>query len=175
MPDSTKTLLLVRHAQAAWQDAGAADRHRPLDLHGEQQAARLRQWAAASARRPGLIVSSPAVHAADTARALAEGFALPPGCVVTDERLYHGSAHAWAQLLDGLDDSRDCAVLVAHNPQVSDLCRHFWPAIDYLPTGGVAELQFRTDRWAGLLARRAQAGRLPMGPAAGLPARVLQA
>ncbi|MCW5666377.1 MAG: histidine phosphatase family protein [Piscinibacter sp.] len=169
MTTTTKTLLLARHVQAAWQDAGASERHRPPDRRGEQELARLHRWCAGRLVPPRRIVSSPATQALETARAMAHGFGLPGGAVVVDERLYHGSAHGLTTLLEGLDDAWDCVVLVGHHPELADLCRHFWPGIGYLATGTLAELRFEAGGWRGLLDRRPSLGLLH-APAAGVRA-----
>lgn len=165
MPPTTKTLLLVRHVQPAWQDAGEAECHRPPDRHGERELARLHRWCAECLVRPRRIVSSPAMRALETARALAHGFGLPAGAVVRDERLYSGSCHAVKRVIEGLDDALECVALVGHNPELSDLCRHFWPGIPYLATGTLAELRFEAEHWSGLLDRRPAVGLLQPSPA----------
>lgn len=166
MPQPLKTLLLIRHGHAAWQDAGASDRHRPLDARGEFEVERLRRWAREHARGLQHIASSPAVHALETARALAEGAGLGPHQLAADERLYLGSARSWAQLMERWDPAWNMVALVGHNPHVTDLCRHLAEGIEYLPAGAVAELQFRGDGWGGLLGQRAVQARLHLAPEA---------
>lgn len=150
-----KTLLLLRHASAGWDELNLSDRDRPLDVQGRNDLARLSRWCAGRPVRPDLILTSPAARARDTARAFADGFALPVESVVVDDRLYNGSARTLSAAVEGLDDGLARVALVGHNPEFTDLCRSLGSGIPYLPDCALAEFDFDTDTWSGLLRRRA--------------------
>jgi phosphohistidine phosphatase len=109
-------LILLRHAHAEPQDAGA-DAERPLSARGEAEAAAAAQWLSAHGA-PERVICSPARRARDTAqRVLASA-----GTVDTreDARIYEATPGA---LLDVISDHRDCArlMLVGHNPGFESL------------------------------------------------------
>lgn len=150
-----KTLLLMRHASSGWDELSLADRARPLDEKGERELSRLTRRFAAKGPRPQLIVSSPALRALSTARALAAAFGLEGDEVRIDERLYCGSARALLDSLGEFDDALDCVAIVGHNPELTELAHHLANDIDFLPTCAIATIGFDASNWAE--ARRCKA------------------
>ncbi|MBS0433350.1 MAG: histidine phosphatase family protein [Proteobacteria bacterium] len=145
-----KILLLVRHASSGTDDMSLSDRYRPLEPRGERELAWLAARCAGQLARPELIVSSPAVRALSTAQALAEAFGCSAGQLRSDERLYGGGARGLLAVLRGLDDALARVVIVGHNPEVSEVARHFAPQIGHLPSGTLAALAFDVARWSAL-------------------------
>ncbi|MFT3957368.1 MAG: histidine phosphatase family protein [Piscinibacter sp.] len=145
-----KTLLLMRHASSGWDELSLADRARPLDEKGEHELSRLTRRYAAKGVRPQLIVSSPALRALSTARALATTFGLDADAVHVDERLYCGSARAMLDSLGEFDDTLDCVAVVGHNPEITELAHHLARDIDFLPTCAIATMGFEATHWSEL-------------------------
>ena len=87
-----KQLYLVRHGETAHNRTGVyyGRIDCPLNAHGQEQAAALADHLRAVPAE--LIVTSPLLRAADTARAIAEGRDLPLHC---DDRLMELSFGAW--------------------------------------------------------------------------------
>lgn len=159
------TLTMMRHGEAS--TVAGSDFARPLTGFG-----RLQVEAAARALKgwgvwPGLIVSSCARRASQTARIVAAGIGggVP---VVGEPLLYEGyttrqlldcvARHATAQGVDSL-------LLVGHNPDLtgkaSSLCRDALRAA--FPTGGCLALLFDCDAWADVEARSASVIRSTFG------------
>ncbi len=145
-----KTLLLVRHAKSSWDDATLPDRDRPLEARGEHDAAKMSRRLSKRRVQPDLIMSSPAVRALETAKAIAAGLDYPIERIVVNERLYATTAEDLIALIEGLDDTLDCAILVGHNPEFTDLALRLGSEASHLPTCGIAEFGFDAKAWKGL-------------------------
>ena len=159
-----KTLLLMRHASSGWDELSLADRARPLDDKGEHELSRLTRRYAAKGIRPQRIVSSPALRALSTARALASACGLSGDDVQIDERLYCGSARAMLDSLGELDDALDCVAVVGHNPEITELAHHLARDIDFLPTCAIATMGFEVAHWSELRQHKAAAAMLDAPP-----------
>jgi phosphohistidine phosphatase len=145
-----KTLHLLRHAKSSWQQFGMADRDRPLEARGERDAAKMgARWASRHVR-PDLIVSSPALRALATAGLVAEGLGCERKDIDVDDRLYGASADALLAVVEGLDDKLESAMLVGHNPGLSDLARHFSGEIAHMPTCALATFTFDATSWSDI-------------------------
>ncbi|MGH8668509.1 MAG: SixA phosphatase family protein [Burkholderiales bacterium] len=101
-------LILWRHAEA---EDGSVDLERELTAKGHKQAARVAEWLLQRLPAGFALMSSPALRAAQTARALgipAKTFkALAPGAAVSDIL----QAAGWP-------GSRNTVVLVGHQPDL---------------------------------------------------------
>lgn len=133
------TLAIGRHAKSDWADPGLDDHDRPLNARGERDAPRMARLLAERSWRPAAILSSTAVRARTTAEAYAEALGVP---VTELPELYGASARELfdAAAASGYDD----VLVVAHDPGMSALARHFEPGIPSMPTCAVA-----TFRWPG--------------------------
>jgi phosphohistidine phosphatase len=159
-----KTLLLMRHASSGWDEMSLSDRARPLDAKGERELMRMARRCSEHVMRPDLIVSSPAVRAVTTARALAERFGQRADDIRIDDRLYCGSARALLDVVQGLDDRLDHVAIVGHNPELSELGHYLAADIDKLPTCSIASLAFDAPTWSEALRRKAVSSALEAAP-----------
>ena len=165
-----KTLLLIRHATSGLDDTAGSDRFRPLDTKGERELARMAARCAEARGRPDLMVSSPAVRALATARAMAQVLGYRADDIRVDDRLYAGSAQGLMSIITGLDDSLDQVAIVGHNPELSDLGRHLAADIVHLPTCAIAARAFDEPTWPRAVAGKAILARLDAPwPAAARP------
>lgn len=145
---SMKTLLLARHAKSDWDVAGLRDHDRPLNARGLRDAP-------AMARRlhdegVGLqrVVSSTAVRARRTAEEYAAAFALP---VVEEPDLYAAHAARILRVAAALPDDADVAMLVGHNPGMTDAVAELTGSWVEFPTCAVAECTIDIGSWAELI------------------------
>jgi phosphohistidine phosphatase len=142
-----KTLLLVRHAKSSWEDISVADRDRPLAGRGERDAPDMGKRLARRGVKPDLILTSPALRARLTAEMLAEKLDHRRKDIVVDDRLYGRGADALVAVIRGIDDKVSLAMLVGHNPELTELAHRICNDITHLPTCGVAELAFDAKSW----------------------------
>ena len=91
-----KHLALIRHAKSDWNDPTAqSDHDRPLNKRGRKAAPAVGAELARMGLRPDLVVSSTAVRAATTARAIAAEIGFDPGDIVMERSLYNAEAAEW--------------------------------------------------------------------------------
>lgn len=153
-----KQLTLVRHAKSSWGHPGLADHDRPLNKRGEQDAPRMAAHLAASYPPPEAIISSTAVRALSTSKAMAAALGYPAGHVRHEEAIYEASTDSLWALVQGLDDKLQRVMLIGHNPGFTNLVNLLSDAgLENLPTCGVARIEFAVDHWSEL---RAGDGRL---------------
>lgn len=145
-----KTLVLVRHAKSAWGDPMLADHERPLNDRGRRDAPKMGRRLLERGTVPDAILSSTAVRARSTAEALAEAIGVDPVRLVLDERLYGSSPETILEVVGTLDDGVGTAMVVAHDPGLSDLAFLLSEEIEHMPTCAVAEFRFAAGSWAGI-------------------------
>ncbi|MGN7978473.1 SixA phosphatase family protein [Microbacterium sp. 22195] len=143
-----KTLLLARHAKSDWGLHGLADHDRPLNGRGRRDApamaARLLDEGVAVQR----IVSSTAVRARSTADEYAAAFSIP---VIEEDALYAASARTILEVASALPDEVDVAMLVGHNPGMTDAVAELTGAFVEFPTCAVAECAVDVGSWPELI------------------------
>jgi phosphohistidine phosphatase len=123
-----KLLLLVRHAKSSWKDLG--------------------KRLAKNYPAPHLVLSSPAVRALSTAKAIAKAIDYPGSHIRVEERLYGADPEEFIQVIRDLDDGADRVLAVGHNPTLTELVTVLSQRpFDNVPTCGVVALRFETDTW----------------------------
>lgn len=145
-----KTLYLLRHAKASSAEPSLPDRERPLEARGMRDAAKMgKRWSEQHVK-PDLIVSSPAARALATAKVVAQGLEVKAWKIMVDDRLYAAEETTLIDVIEALDDKLDRAMLVGHNPGITELAHHFDGTITHMPTCALAEFRFDAESWAGI-------------------------
>ena len=104
-------LILWRHAEA---EDGIPDEARRLTAKGERQAKRMAKWLAARLPGDAVLVSSKALRARQTARALRADFETSPALGVGSDARALLAAAGWPS------SARRTAVLVGHQPTLGE-------------------------------------------------------
>lgn len=143
-----RQLSLIRHAKSSWKDSSLSDFDRPLNKRGLHNAPLMGQILKKRGEHFDLIVTSPAVRAATTAKLIAAELGNSANGIVAQPQLYDASLDTLVEVIHTLpDDSRHIA-LVAHNPGLTELCWYLCETdIDNLPTCAIATIQFDFDTW----------------------------
>lgn len=143
-----KTVFLVRHAKSSWDSPGLKDHDRPLNERGKRDAPRMAEWVYGTDVEVDYLLSSTAKRAHQTALEFAAALGLKPAEVVTTPDLYHASENEITEIIRGLPDEVNTAMLFAHNPGLTDFF-NLLPAnrVDNVPTCGVYNVQMSMDRW----------------------------
>jgi phosphohistidine phosphatase SixA len=148
-----KSLLILRHAEAAPASASVPDPLRPLTPAGAAQARRLGE----AMRQRGLaferVLCSAALRARETAEAVlaAGGYAVP---LELSERLYNASGEEMAALLHDPARKEERLLLVTHMPGAAELLS--WLITEQgdlgivFQAGTLAEVALEIDRWDAL-------------------------
>ena len=146
-----KKLLLVRHGKSSWKHPGLADHERPLLKTGIERTARVGKFLLDNGIKPGLIVSSHAVRAFETARILGGVLGYPAHDILIESNIYYYGSDGLFDLAMALPNDKEVAMLVGHNPAMTQLANMFLEQkLDYLPTTGVVCVSIGTDKWEEL-------------------------
>ena len=142
-----KTVYFVRHAKSSWEDFSLDDHDRPLNKRWLNDSLKMGKYFNEKSFRPGIIISSSAKRAMHTAERINESldidnFTVEPG-------LYLSSPREIMKIVRSIDSSFDTAMIVSHNPGMTDMVNLFSEENIYnVPTTGAFKVDFDIDDWA---------------------------
>jgi phosphohistidine phosphatase len=116
--DATRRLILLRHAKSDWPDV--PDRDRPLAKRGRRDAPRIGRWLHEHGYQPDVVVVSAAARTQQTWDLVAPELGGSPA-VHFEPRAYAASALTLLYLAQELPARYRTALLIAHNPGLSEL------------------------------------------------------
>jgi phosphohistidine phosphatase len=116
--DTTRRLMLMRHAKADWPDV--ADQRRPLAKRGRHDAPVIGRWLREHGYLPDVVVCSSARRTRQTWELVAPELGGSPK-VTFDDRAYDAGEMALLYLARELPASCQAGLLIGHNPAISDL------------------------------------------------------
>lgn len=145
-----KKIILIRHGRAEDQGYDFSDFQRSLTAKGKSVCAQMAGKHKDIEKNPGLLITSPAFRALETALIFAEGFGISAEAIVLDSNLYyHMDLRYLHKLLSRLGDDINTITLFGHNPSftnvAADLCRE---GCDMMPKTGIAGISFKAEKWA---------------------------
>ena len=143
-----KMLLLARHAKSEWGIHGLSDHDRPLNGRGRRDAPAMARHLGEEGIGLQRIVSSTATRARTTADAYASAFELE---MIEEPALYAASARTILEVAAALPDDVDVAMLVGHNPGMTDATADLTGSFVEFPTCAVAECAVDVGSWAELV------------------------
>ncbi len=114
------TLLIMRHAKSCWDDQELPDKERPLNKRGLKVAPEMGRRIAKLDHHWDAIITSPALRAHATAKAVAEAIDYTDNLIVNDA-LYFEGAFAICDVIRSLDESMKRVMIFGHNPDLHDL------------------------------------------------------
>ncbi|HYB95437.1 MAG TPA: histidine phosphatase family protein [Vicinamibacterales bacterium] len=144
-----KRLLILRHAKSSWADSSMDDWERPLNERGERDAPKVGAWLRERESIPDVIVSSDAVRAITTARAVADAAGYTRE-IITQPSLYHAKPHDVIEVLRNVADDAATVLVVGHNPGLEDLVRQLSGEYHGLPTAALVDLEVPIEHWRDL-------------------------
>jgi phosphohistidine phosphatase len=163
--DTQRRLILLRHAKSDWTE-DLPDHDRPLAKRGRRDAPVIGRWLRDRGYLPDVVVCSTACRTRQTWDLVAAelGDATPE--VRFESRAYGASSHALLYLARELPPGCRAALLVGHNPGISELATALAAGVTgsaegthprriSFPTAGVAVLEFAAD-WPDLAPGHAQ-------------------
>jgi phosphohistidine phosphatase len=116
--DTTRRLILLRHAKSDWPDV--PDRDRPLAKRGRRDAPRIARWLHEQGYQPDVVVVSAATRTRQTWDLVAPELGGSPA-VHFEPRAYAASALTLLYLAQELPARYRTALLIGHNPGLSEL------------------------------------------------------
>jgi phosphohistidine phosphatase len=143
-----KTLYLVRHAKSSWKHHGLGDSERPLNKRGKHDAPLMGKTLRNRGEIPGLLISSPAKRALNTAKLFAKEFNYPKEKIKISEILYMAANVDLYEVIMKCDDGLRSIMLFSHNPGVTDFVNLIAGSnIENVPTTGTVRIDFDITSW----------------------------
>jgi phosphohistidine phosphatase len=146
-----KILYLFRHAKSSWDDTRLADEERPLTLKGIRKTILVSEYLKANGIKPGMIISSHAVRAFETAVLVAAGLGYPKDRIRVERKVYDGYYDRILDVIYSIPNEFETLMVIGHNPTITQLANLFLnPGIEPMDTSSVVAIRFDTDRWEGI-------------------------
>lgn len=150
-----KELLLIRHAKSDWGNPGLDDHDRPLNRRGLGDAPRMGKALAERGVEPDLIICSTANRARSTAGLMAAGLSYDESEISLNSSLYLAHPDEILQVIQGIDESVNCALLFGHNPGMHEASWQMarpgsFQGLDHFPTCSVARFRIPSEFWGAV-------------------------
>ena len=142
-----KTLYILRHAKSSWENANLADFDRPLNERGIIAAPFMGETMARKNFQPGLILSSPAERAKQTALLIKTAGRLEAE-IRYDERIYEASPLRLMEIVSEIENEIESVMLIGHNPGFEGLVKFLTGESESLPTAALAVVDLEIDDWS---------------------------
>lgn len=146
----THRLILLRHAKSDWPEE-VPDHDRPLAKRGRRDAPAVGRWLRQHGHIPDTVICSTARRTRETWELASAKLDSDPD-ITFEPRAYAASAMTLLHLVRELPESAGTALIIAHNPGISELARSLAGTSRgelSFPTAGVAVLEVRLS-WADL-------------------------
>ncbi len=143
-----RTLYIVRHAKAEDRAAFMSDHDRNLLPEGIMASARMGRYLHEKGIQAGVLISSTAPRASNTAKVIAEQLAVDPQTIVLDEKLYEGGPKAYLAAVNSLPTEVESVMIFGHNPDVSYFAEYLTHQdVGSMSKGSVAAITFDNLNW----------------------------
>jgi phosphohistidine phosphatase len=147
-----KKIIFVRHGRAEDQTSEISDFERSLTLKGKiiskQMARRFRE----KESEPGLLITSPAFRALETAIIFGVEFGIKPDNIRIESNLYYkASIKILFEILANIDDGVEKITLFGHNPAFTEMPdRLSGNGCEFLTKTSIVCLSFPVKTWSGI-------------------------
>ena len=144
-----KRLLILRHAKSSWAEASQDDWQRPLNDRGWRDAPRAGEWLRARGLLPDLTITSDAVRADETAKAVIAALG-GTHHIVKHPSLYLATPQAVIDVLREVGGNPKSVMIVGHNPGLEELIHELTGEHHSMPTTALVVIDVPIDRWSEL-------------------------
>lgn len=142
-------LILLRHGKSDWHDHSLDDFDRPLSPRGLRDVPEMGRRLARRGQAPDLIISSTAVRAISTARAVARELGYREDRIVEATGLYHAAPRTILSFIREAPASAHTLMIVGHNPGMTELANMLDDVrIDNMPTCGMLCVESDAAGWS---------------------------
>ena len=146
-----RKLYIIRHGKSSWDHEKLADIHRPLAERGIRDAATMAERLKAQHLVPGLLLTSPATRALNTALIMSRIWGLSPEALQIREEIYEAAPRDLDAVLETIPKSETGVAIFGHNPTFTLYANRFLDQpLGNLPTAGVVVVTLSADDWTEL-------------------------
>lgn len=145
-----KKIILVRHGKAEDGTSDISDFERSLTQKGKLISRLMAQKLKSKEKNPGVLLTSPAFRALETALIFAGEFSIKSEDVILNSIIYRGvSLKNLPEILSVTGEETETITLFGHNPSFSDLADDLIKeGCDPLPKTGIACISFNIQTWS---------------------------
>jgi phosphohistidine phosphatase len=145
-----KKIVFVRHGRAEDQDPDISDFERSLTVKGKAISNIMAGRYKEKEKDPGLLITSPAFRALETAYIFALAFGIKPELVRIESDLYNKSdLNSFFRILKSLNEDINIITLFGHNPDFTQMADHLSVAgFEFMTKTSIACLSFKNMSWA---------------------------
>ena len=142
-----RTLYLLRHAKSSWKDQSLGDFDRALKKRGRKAAEAIGRFIRSENLSLPLVISSPALRARETTEIVLSSAGLKPE-VHYDERIYEADLRRLLRVIAEIEDEKDAALLVGHNPGLEELLQFLTGQSRRMATAALAKITMERHKWS---------------------------
>ena len=145
----SKVLILVRHSRPESRVSSFKDFERSLTNEGISDSDKMARFLLDSGIIPDFILTSAAKRAIETSRIFAKTLKIGEKNIKSTRDLYYSSANSILDQINGLSDTVNCLMIIAHNPGISELSNRLSSGrAFYLENTQVSLLEYEIDSWS---------------------------
>jgi phosphohistidine phosphatase len=147
-----KKLIFVRHGRAEDPSPEFSDFERSLTPKGKSISKLMARKLAEVENKPGILITSPAFRALETAIIFGSELGIKPERIILDSNLYYKmSYHYLISLLSKTEKDIDIVMLFGHNPSFSEIPDYLSSdGCDFMPKSGIAGISFNIKTWSDI-------------------------
>jgi phosphohistidine phosphatase len=147
-----KKIIFVRHGKAEEPSEEFPDFERSLTVTGKDISRKMAQKLKEREKDSGVIVTSPAFRALETALIFAGVFGVAPEKLIVNSNIYFNiDRNSLFTILENVKEDIDIIMLFGHNPSFTELPELLGKeSFGILPKSGIICLSFKTKTWSGI-------------------------
>ena len=147
-----KKIIFIRHGRAEEHSEGITDFERSLTIKGKIISREMARLFREKENDPGLMITSPAFRALETAFVFASEFGISYDNIVINSNLYFKAGiKNLFEIIGRLDDNINTITLFGHNPAFTEMPdRLSTDGCEFLTKTSVVCISFKTDTWSGV-------------------------
>jgi len=147
-----KRLIFVRHGKAEDGSLSSIDFERSLTAKGKNVSRRMAMKMREKIKDPGILVTSPAFRAIETAFIFASVYEINHELIkISGDIYYRFNEKAIIKILKDVGEEVDTVTMFGHNPTFTELSDFYSSEACYIiPKSGIISLLFNTTTWSGI-------------------------
>ena len=144
-----KTLVLIRHSQAAYTNNNYTDFTKSLTEQGEKDANHIGLQVSKVINKPDIVYISPATRTLATANLFLKHFDFEVEKAIVDNNLYENGCYFVKHLLPSLDNKINTVFIFGHNPDITFLFSYYTGSQrKIVPSSSSIGINFNINDWS---------------------------
>jgi phosphohistidine phosphatase len=145
-----KRLIFIRHGKAEDGSPEISDFERSLTLKGKVISRLMARKLVEKEQSPGIILTSPAFRALETALIFAGEYGMNAENVIMNSNIYYRmSFQKLPSILSGINEDAEVVTLFGHNPSFTQIANNLSKeGCDFIPKSGVICISFKIMTWS---------------------------